>query len=243
MIVGVLVIACGAGAGPQEATPPAATEGATPTAPAVPQEPAMEPQQFLNHVARADALQIALAGLVKQHGEEPSVGKFAHRMATNCTAIEVIIRKVGKKASLEVVDGMDDAGHAVHDRLKDLRGLALDKAYIMWLAEDQTQNYLAYRWQYDNAKQEDVKSFVMQTLPIVGVHQRVSDELNKVVNKEEIRRAAEAKIAAEKAAEEKRIADAMAEAQKNARKQPPARKSMLKSAPKDAPPPASDQPS
>lgn len=240
-IVALLALACGSSSMGQDAKPSESTaEGAAPAAPAVPPEPAMEPKEFLDHVVRRDSLQIALAGLVKEHGEEPSVGKLAHRMATNCTAINVIVKKVGTKANLDVVEGIDDAGRAVIDRFKDLRGLALDKAYIMWLAEDQAQEYLAFRWQYDNTKQEDVRAFAMQTLPIVGVHQRVSDEVNQVVNKEELRIAAEKKAAEEKAAEEKRIADAMAKAQKNAPKQPPARKSMLKTAPKEPPPPADE---
>jgi hypothetical protein len=189
----------------------------------------MEPKAFLDHVLQRDALQVALAAMVKEHGEEPTVGKLAHRMATNCTAIDVIVRKVGKKAGIEVGDGaMDDACRATLDGFKDLRGLALDKAYIMWLAEDQAKDYLAYRWQYDNCKQDDVRAFAMQTLPIMGVHQRMSDETNQVVNKEELRIAAEKKAAEEKEAEEKRIAEAMAKAQKNAPKQPPAKKSMLK---------------
>ena len=217
-------------AAPSPAAPPAAEAPA-----ATPPEPVMEPKEFLDHVAHRVALQIALGSLVKEHGEEPSVERLAHRMATNSTAIDVIVRKVGRKAGLEVASGMDDAGRAVMDRFKDLRGPALDKAYAMWLAEDQAREYLAFRWQYDNTKQEDVRAFAMQTLPIVGVHQRVSDEVNQVVNKEELRIAAELKAAEEKAAEEKRIADAMAAAQKNARKQPPARKSMLKSAPKEEP--------
>jgi putative membrane protein len=211
----------------------AKTDGAKP-GDAAPPEPKMSPAEFLQFVAQEDMLQLDLGRKVVEQGETDKVKAYAKRIVTNHTAIEVIARKLAGKEAVELPAQVDAAGEAKLAEFKDLRGVALDKAYCMYMAEAQAKTMAAYRWQYDNCKDDEVRSFAMQTMPIVGVHARVSDELNKDINKEELRLAAEKKAADEKAAEEKRIADAMAAAQKNAKKQPPQKKSMLRPKPQPA---------
>lgn len=205
--------------------------GAEPAVPPAPPEPKMSPAEFLQFVHGEDLLQLELGRKVLELGETEKVKAYAKRIVTNHTAIEVIVRKLAGKEGATLTDALDPAGEAKVAELGALRGVALDKAYCMYMAESQQKTQAAYRWQYDNCKDDEVRSFAMQTLPIVGVHARVGDELNKDVNKEELRIAAEKKAAEEKAAEEKRVADAMAAAQKNAKKQPPQKKSMLRPKP------------
>ena len=210
------------------------TPAADPAVPAAPPEPKMSPAEFLQFVAQEDMMQLDLGRKVLEQGETDKVKAYAKRIVTNHTAIEVIVRKLAGKEAVELPTQPDAAGEAKLAEFKDLRGVALDKAYCMYMAEAQAKTMAAYRWQYDNCKDDEVRSFAMQTMPIVGVHARVGDELNKDINKEELRLAAEKKAADEKAAEEKRIADAMAAAQKNAKKQPPQKKSMLRPKPQPA---------
>ncbi len=231
------------GGGASSADPgkaPATSDAAPAAAPAVPEpppEPRMTPEEFLRYVDADCRLQVDLARREVANGSMPKVKSYAERVATNHAAIEAIVRKVAKASNLSLDGSPAPGAEAAAARMKDLGGEALDKAYAMYMAESQPAVLAAYRWQYDNCKDEAVRAFAMQTMPIVGVHQRIGDELHKDVNREEIRLAAEKKAAEEKAAEEKRIADAMAAAQKNAKKQPPQRKSMLraKSVPKEEP--------
>ncbi len=209
-----------------------ASPAAAPAAvPAPPPEPSMTPEEFLRYVDADCRLQVELARREVANGSMPKVKSYAERVATNHAAIEAIVRKVAKASNLSLDGSPAPGAEAAAARMKDLGGEALDKAYAMYMAESQPAVLAAYRWQYDNCKDEAVRAFAMQTMPIVGVHQRIGDELHKDVNREEIRLAAEKKAAEEKAAEEKRIADAMAAAQKNAKKQPPQRKSMLRAKP------------
>ena len=219
----------GAAAGPAAPSDPAVA--------AAPPEPKMTPAEFLQYVHAEDLLQLELGRKVLELGETEKVKAYARRIVTNHTAIEVIVRKLAGKEGAALTDALDPAAEAKVAELGALRGVALDKAYCMYMADAQQKTQAAYRWQYDNCKDDEVRSFSMQTMPIVGVHARVGDELNKDINKEEIRLAAERKAADEKAAEEKRIADAMAAAQKNAKKQPPQKKSMLRPKPQPAPEP------
>lgn len=225
------------GAAAKDGAPKDPAALADPAVPAAPPEPKMTPAEFLQYVHGEDLLQLELGRKVLELGETEKVKAYAKRIVTNHTAIEVIVRKLAGKEGATLTDALDPAGEAKVAELGALRGVALDKAYCMYMAESQQKTQAAFRWQYDNCKDDEVRSFAMQTLPIVGVHARVGDELNKDVNKEELRIAAEKKAAEEKAAEEKRVADAMAAAQKNAKKQPPQKKSMLRPKPQPAPEP------
>ena len=216
----------------------AAAASAAPTAPAAPGKPgssagkaapaaagpldtpapvvvdySLEPSAFTKSVARTDLLEIALAKLVLAQGETPSVKDFAKRMLTNHTAIQVIVAKVAADTQVELPTALDADDEATVARFAAMNGVALDKAYMAYLAELHPKTLASYRWQYDNCKDTVVKPFIGGTMPIIGTEQRMSETLNAEVNKEEIRLAAEQKAAEQKAAEEakaKAAADAAA---------------------------------
>jgi putative membrane protein len=237
--IALAALAAGCASAPKDAAAavaaapsPAAAE-APPSPPPPPPEPRMEPAEFLRWADAQCALQSGIAARVVASGEDAKTRDYARRIVANHAAIDVIVRKVAKAQGtpIDAAAAPPAEAEAAEARFRDLSGLALDKAWVAYMAESQQQALAAYRWQYDNCKDEAVRAFASQTLPIVGMHQRIGDELHKDLNKEEIRLAAEKKAADEKAAEEKRIADAMAEAKRNAKKQPPQRKSMLRQPP------------
>jgi len=173
----------------------------------------LEPSAFTKSVAKTDLLEIALANLVLAQGETPAVKDFAKRMLTNHTAIQVIVAKVAADTQVELPTALDADDEATVARFAAMNGVALDKAYMAYLAEQHPKTLASYRWQYDNCKDPVVKAFIGGTMPIVGTQQRTAESLNAEVNKEEIRLAAEQKAAEQKAAEEakaKAAADAAA---------------------------------
>jgi putative membrane protein len=173
----------------------------------------LEPSAFTKSVAKTDLLEIALANLVLAQGETPAVKDFAKRMLTNHTAIQVIVAKVAADTQVELPTALDADDEATVARFAAMNGVALDKAYMAYLAEQHPKTLASYRCQYDNCKDPVVKAFIGGTMPIVGTQQRTAESLNAEVNKEEIRLAAEQKAAEQKAAEEakaKAAADAAA---------------------------------
>jgi putative membrane protein len=181
-----------------------------PAAPAV-IDYSLEPSAFTRSVAKADLLEIALGNLVLAQGETPAVKDFAKRMVTNHTAIQVIVTKVAADTQVELPKALDADDESTVARFAAMSGVALDKAYMAYLAELHPKTLASYRWQYDNCKDAVVKTFIGGTMPIIGTQQRSAETLNAEVNKEEIRLAAEQKAAEQKAAEEAK-AQAAAEA-------------------------------
>jgi putative membrane protein len=220
-------------AGPQDAAkqapaPGAADPAAAAAAPAAPAfEPSMEPVAFLSFAAGTAAMQQKLGEWVMANGETPAVKDYARRMTVNHAAVQLIVAKTAKKANLSVDAAMDPSDAEAVTRLTALRGLELDKAYAAFLSERDSQILQAYRWQFENCKDTDVKAFATSTAPIMQVHQRLAEAIHQDVNKEEIRLAAERKAAEQKAAEEARAQAQLDAAQAAAKKKgaaPPPKK-------------------
>lgn len=198
-----------------------AATGAVPMEPAPPPaDPSMPADEFARAVARSDLQQVALGTLAMQHGESQDVRDLGQRLSTNHTAIQVIVGKAAAKQGIALPTALDGDDAAEVERLGALRGAEFDQAYMMLMAGETARMLALYRWQYDNCTNADLKPFAMQTMPIIAVHARVADELNKVVNKEALRLAAERKAAEAQAAAQRKAEEEAAAAAAAAKKKP-----------------------
>lgn len=210
-ITGTLAVAGCSSAPKVAATAPVAAVPVVEDVPVPVVDPSMTPDAFLQAVAQSDALEITLGKMAVANADAETVKDFGQRMTTNHTAINVIIGKIAKADGIVLRKSLTSDDAALVARLAQLNGIAFDKAYMNAMAEIHPHILVLFRWQYDNCKSESVKSFAAQTMPIMGTHTRVAEQLNAEVNKEEIRLAAEKK-AAELKAKEVAKAQAAAEA-------------------------------
>lgn len=226
----VLTASCGAlfagehcSAGTQAADPAPAAGTQAPAQAPVPvpaPDPSMTAEAFAQAVAEADLLQISLGTLAAQNADAQAVKDIGRRMVTNHNAIQVIIGKIGARQGVTLPSAMSGEDRAVADALAAKKGVEFDKAYMMLLAERHPKTLAMFRWQYENCTNAELKSFAAQTMPIIGTHTRISDALNQVINKEELRLAAEQKAAELRAAEQARAEEAAAAAAAAAKKRP-----------------------
>lgn len=155
---------------------------------------------FLREVAEAANGDVAMGQLAMERGASDGVKDFGKRVRANDTAVLVILGRLAEARGGKVPSGTAQADDESMARLGALQGEAFDKAYMSLMAERHATLQSLFRWQYEHCTDEAVKPFVLGTLPAVASHARLSDELNKRVNAEEI------KAAEEQAAEERRLA-------------------------------------
>lgn len=168
-------------------------------------EPAADPNErtvdaFLREVAEAANGDVAMGQLAMERGASDGVKDFGKRVRANDTAVLVILGRLAEARGGKVPTGTAQADDESMARLGALQGEAFDKAYMSLMAERHATLQSLFRWQYEHCTDEAVKPFVLGTIPAVASHARLSDELNKRVNAEEI------KAAEERAAEERRLA-------------------------------------
>lgn len=185
--------------------------------PALP-DPSMDAPAFLQAVAEDALLQMQLGKLLEARATTKEVKELAHRLATNYTAIQVILTKLAGKQGAMLPATLSSADQALMERFASADLGALQQAYAALAAQRTAVALAAFKWQYDNATNEDVRSFAMQTAPIMGTHARAAEAVNAQVNKEEIRQVAEIKLAAQRAEEQRKAEEAAAAAQAAAKK-------------------------
>lgn len=186
---------------PAKDAPAAEPDADAPEAP----EPATDPNErtvdvFLREVAEAANGDVAMGQLAMERGASDGVKDFGKRVRANDTAVLVILGRLAEARGGKVPSGTAQADDESMARLGALQGEAFDKAYMSLMAERHATLQSLFRWQYEHCTDEAVKPFVLGTIPAVASHARLSDELNKRVNAEEI------KAAEEQAAEERRLA-------------------------------------
>lgn len=213
----------------------AAVAPVAPVAPPPP-DPSLTPDEFARAVVYADLLELKLGGMAQSRCQAVEVKEYAKRMVVNHTAIEAIMTRVAEDAALTLPTTTDPADAAVIAEFAALNGIAFDKAYMTLMVARHAKTLEMFRWQYDNCSDPTVKSFAVQTMPIIGVHSRTADVLNAEVNKEELAAAEAARVAAIAAAEAAKLEAAMAAAQAQADAQAKSKRGSKKSrAPKAVP--------
>ncbi len=218
--VSLLVSLSGAVAGCSTAAPVVeAVAAPTPVAPVAPPpapDPSLPPDAFAHEVVCADLFELKLGGIAQSRCHAPEVKEYARRMVVNHTAIEEIMTRIAIDESLALPSTIAAADGAVIAQLAALKGIEFDKAYMTIMVARHAKTLEMFRWQYDNCSNASLKTFAVQTMPIIGVHARAADALNAEVNKEEIAAAEAARVAAIAAAEAARLEAAMAQAQAQA---------------------------
>ncbi len=198
------------------APPPVAPIAEVPIEAPVAPDPSRTPDAFASEVFAEDLLELQLGGLAQSRAHSAEVKEYARRMVVNHTAIEVIMTGIATNESIAIPSALSAEDAATVERLSGLTGVAFDKAYMTLMVERYSRLLALFRWQYDNCSNAAVKTFAVQTMPIVAVHSRVADELNAEVNKEELAAAEAAREAAIAAAEAAKLEAAMAAAQAQA---------------------------
>lgn len=212
----------GANGASAEQAAPLLDENGNPFPPARPTQPVFNAEiasSRFAELAMADALmEIALGELVQRQGESAAARDFAQRMATNHTAIKLILRKASGNLASTLPTALDAEQQDVLDRLSKLSGTELDREYLWEETLRQPRSVAMYRWQYENCDDKTLKQFAVGTLPIIAVHARVADEVHKKINADEIRVQEKRAEAERKAEQARKQAEAQAAAEAAAKK-------------------------
>lgn len=234
-ILGIVLVAapCVQAARPDEKSAPQTGDAKTPAAPLLdengdPFPPARpKPADFnaeisatrFAELAMADTLmEIALGELVQRQGQSPAVKDLGHRLATDHTAIRLILSKAAAGSSEALPAQLDADQQQVLARLAALNGADLDREFLWEETLRQPRQVAMFRWQYENCDDKRLKQFAVGTLPIVVVHARVCDEVHKKVNADEIVIQEKRAAAERKAEQERKQAEAQAAADAAAKK-------------------------
>jgi putative membrane protein len=135
---------------------------------------------FVAKAASGGMLEVELGRHAAQNATDPSVRQFGERMVSDHGKANQELKAVAQGAGLAVPAQMNDEHRKMVEKLSELRGPELDKAYMDMMVEDHDHDVDAFR---DQAEQGEsaVDRWAAKTLPTLEAHlQQAKSVANRV---------------------------------------------------------------
>jgi putative membrane protein len=141
----------------------------------------MKDARFAKAAALGGMAEIQLGKLAGDHGSNQVVKAFAERMVVQHGAAADQLKAVAQKDNLALPSGLTSKDQRAIDRLAKLRGGAFDRAYARNMVEDHEKDLADFQREANNGKNDDMKAFAAQIMPMIQEHLNQAREMLKTV--------------------------------------------------------------
>jgi putative membrane protein len=125
--------------------------------------------------------EIQLGKLAGDRGSNQVIKAFAERMVVQHGAAADQLKAVAQKNNLALPAGLTSKDQQIMDRLAKLRGSAFDRAYAKNMVEDHEKDLADFQREANNGKNDDMKAFAAQSMPVIQEHLNQAREMLKTV--------------------------------------------------------------
>jgi putative membrane protein len=137
---------------------------------------------FASKAAAGGTAQVELGKLAQQTGSIELVQSFGQRMVADYTAAGTQLKNAAQKENTILPLDMSSEDRALYDRLSQLSGPAFDKEYARAMVKGHEQVLAEFEQEVTNGKNETIKQFAVQTLPIIMQHLKLAREMEKAAS-------------------------------------------------------------
>ncbi|HTL08970.1 MAG TPA: DUF4142 domain-containing protein [Chitinophagaceae bacterium] len=124
---------------------------------------------FVRKAASGGMLEVQLGNMAASNGMSPSVKKFGEMMITDHTQANTNLKSIAQQLQINLSDSLLPA-HAHHKQMLSVaKGSAFDKAYMKMMVEDHKEDIADFR-KASNSKNNMIKNFASETLPVLNKH-------------------------------------------------------------------------
>jgi putative membrane protein len=145
------------------------------------------------HFARAAAqggmAEIQLGRLASDRGSSDVVKAFGERMVVQHGAAGDLLKAAAQKENITLPGKVSARDQQTYDRLSNLSGSAFDRAYARDMVEDHEKDMAAFQHEANAGADENIKTFALQTTPMIQEHLNQAREMLKSVSQTSSRRA------------------------------------------------------
>lgn len=125
---------------------------------------------FAMQTAQRGVAEIEMGKLAAERASNPDVKAFAEQMIADHSKASERLRNIAEKQNLTLPTTMNGQQQALYDLLKSKTGADFDKAYVDDAEKDHEQEVKRFQQEADKGKDEQIKSFAAETLPIIQAH-------------------------------------------------------------------------
>jgi putative membrane protein len=142
----------------------------------------MSDARFAREAAQGGMAEVQLGKLASVRGANAVVKDFGERMVTQHSAAGEQLKSATEKENVSLPSGLAAKDQQVYDRLARLSGSAFDRAYAKDMVEDHEKDLQAFQNEANNGKDEAIKGFAGQSVPMIQEHLNAAHEMLKTVS-------------------------------------------------------------
>ncbi|HWH69620.1 MAG TPA: DUF4142 domain-containing protein [Candidatus Sulfotelmatobacter sp.] len=139
--------------------------------------------KFVMDAARGSMSEVQLGELAQQKGTSQAVRNFGERMITDHTKASNELKQIVAQKGASLPTHMSHKENSAMEHLQKETGAKFDKAYAEHMVKDHKHDVKEFRDAAKDLNDPDLKAFAQKTLPILEEHQRMADEMERLVKK------------------------------------------------------------
>ena len=142
----------------------------------------MSDAQFAKEAAQGGLAEVRLGKLAQERGSNETVKSFGQRMIVEHEAAGDHLKNAAAKEQIALPNDLSARDQQVYDQLSKLNGSEFDRAYAKDMVEDHQKDLAAFQREADNGRNQNIKTFAAQTVPMIQEHLNQAREMIKTVS-------------------------------------------------------------
>jgi len=126
--------------------------------------------QFLKNAAQGGKAEVELGKLATEKAANPEVKEFGRRMVGDHSKVNADLKALAEKLGVPLPSDLTSSARAARQRLSQLSGQQFDAQYIQTMLKDHNHAVAAFKKEAYDAKNQEVKTFAGEYLPILLDH-------------------------------------------------------------------------
>jgi len=114
--------------------------------------------------------EVKLGRLAAEKGSLPDVKAFGQQMVDDHSKANAQLRAVASSEGMTLPTDVNGKQQAMFDRLSKLSGAEFDAVYVKGMMQDHQEDVKEFGKEAESGKDEKIKSFAAQTLPVLQEH-------------------------------------------------------------------------
>lgn len=127
-------------------------------------------EMFAIKAAQGGAAEVKMGQLAAEKASDADVKAFGQQMADDHTKANEKLMAIAKEKKMTLPSDLDSKQQKTYDKLSKLSGPEFDKAYVKDMVKDHEGDVKAFTKESEKGKDEQIKSFATETLPVLQGH-------------------------------------------------------------------------
>jgi len=125
---------------------------------------------FAVKAAQGGLAEVKLGQLAAEKGSSPDIKAFGQQMVDDHGKANEQLKSVAESEGMTLPTDVNGKQQAMYDRLSKLSGAEFDSAYAKDMIMDHEEDVKEFKKEAQSGKDEKIKSFASQTLPVIEGH-------------------------------------------------------------------------